>query len=580
MKKILTLVLTCVLAFSLAGCGGSKDSSTAGSGDLSGKISLDGSTSMEKFVTALGESFKEKNPNVTVEAQFTGSSAGISSVLNGKADIGDSSRALTDEEKSQGLEENIVAIDGIAVAVNKNNTVKNVTKEQLTKIYTGEITNWKELGGKDEKIVVIGREAASGTRGAFEELLEVKDKCQYAQELDNTGAVVAKCASIEGAIGYVSLDAVDKSINTLQLDGVDCTVKNIKAGKYALQRPFVMATKGKIEKQSKLVQALFDYIDSDEGQAIIKKVGLISANSIVGTNKSRQASEKAAALIVSVCAAFSIVAVVAITAYMIYSGTPALAKVGIGNILLKTEWVPSQGKFGILYIILTSIVGTLLAVLIAIPVGLFTAAALSEMVTGTPKKIMKAAIELLAGIPSVVYGLLGILIINPQMYKLEKFFYHTSHSHQFTGGANLIAAIIVLVIMILPTLINVSETALETVPNHLRLSSYALGATKIQTIFKVVIPAAKNGIMSAIVLGVGRAIGEAMAILLVAGNAVNLPAPFNSVRFLTTAIVSEMSYSSGVHRQVLFTIGLVLFIFIMIINIVLMKILKKGEENG
>ena len=303
-------------------------------------------------------------------------------------------------------------------------------------------------------------------------------------------------------------------------------------------------------------------------------------NSIVGTNKSRQASEKAAALIVSVCAAFSIVAVVAITAYMIYSGTPALAKVGIGNILFKTEWVPSQGKFGILYIILTSIVGTLLAVLIAIPVGLFTAAALSEMVTGTPKKIMKAAIELLAGIPSVVYGLLGILIINPQMYKLEKFFYHTSHSHQFTGGANLIAAIIVLVIMILPTLINVSETALETVPNHLRLSSYALAATKIQTIFKVVIPAAKNGIMSAIVLGVGRAIGEAMAILLVAGNAVNLPAPFNSVRFLTTAIVSEMSYSSGVHRQVLFTIGLVLFIFIMIINIILMKILKKGEENG
>lgn len=303
-------------------------------------------------------------------------------------------------------------------------------------------------------------------------------------------------------------------------------------------------------------------------------------NSIVGTNKSRQASEKAAALIVSVCAAFSIVAVVAITAYMIYSGTPALAKVGIGNILFKTEWVPSQGKFGILYIILTSIVGTLLAILIAIPVGLFTAAALSEMVTGTPKKIMKAAIELLAGIPSVVYGLLGILIINPQMYKLEKFFYHTSHSHQFTGGANLIAAIIVLVIMILPTLINVSETALEAVPNHLRLSSYALGSTKIQTIFKVVIPAAKNGIMSAIVLGVGRAIGEAMAILLVAGNAVNLPAPFNSVRFLTTAIVSEMSYSSGVHRQVLFTIGLVLFIFIMVINIVLMKILKKGEENG
>ena len=145
MKKILTLVLTCVLAFSLAGCGGSKDSSTAGSGDLSGKISLDGSTSMEKFVTALGESFKEKNPNVTVEDQFTGSSAGISSVLNGKADIGDSSRALTDEEKSQGLEENIVAIDGIAVVVNKNNDVDGLTSDQVKSIYTGSITKWSEV---------------------------------------------------------------------------------------------------------------------------------------------------------------------------------------------------------------------------------------------------------------------------------------------------------------------------------------------------------------------------------------------------------------------------------------------------
>ena len=155
MKKILTLVLTCVLAFSLAGCGGSKDSSTAGSGDLSGKISLDGSTSMEKFVTALGESFKEKNPNVTVESQFTGSSAGIASVLSGKADIGDSSRALTDEEKSQGLEENIVAIDGIAVAVNKNNTVKNVTKEQLTKIILVKSLTGKNLVVKTKRSLLL-----------------------------------------------------------------------------------------------------------------------------------------------------------------------------------------------------------------------------------------------------------------------------------------------------------------------------------------------------------------------------------------------------------------------------------------
>ena len=301
--------------------------------------------------------------------------------------------------------------------------------------------------------------------------------------------------------------------------------------------------------------------------------------SIVGSNKTTTREEKAAAYIFIACAALSIIAVVSMTAYMIISGTPAIFKVGLVDILFSTTWQPTAGKFGILYIILTSIIGTFFAVLIAVPIGLLTAVALSELVNERFKKVLKSAIEMLAGIPSVVYGLLGILLINPAMYALEKAIYAGNPHHQMTGGANLIAAILVLVIMILPTLINVSETALETVPQHLRLSSLALGATKIQTIFKVVIPAAKNGIFSAIVLGVGRAIGEAMAILLVAGNAVKAPWPFNSVRFLTTAIVSEMGYSQGLHRQVLFTIGLVLFVFIMIINIILTHILKKGEQD-
>ena len=194
-------------------------------------------------------------------------------------------------------------------------------------------------------------------------------------------------------------------------------------------------------------------------------------------------------------------------------------------------------------------------------------------------KIVKAAIELLAGIPSVVYGLLGILIVCPFMYKIEMWIFEGSTTHQFTGGANLISAIIVLAIMILPTLINITETALNTVPDDYRKSSLALGASQIQTIFKVVLPSAKSGIVSAIVLGVGRAIGEAMAILLVAGNSVNAPLPFNSVRFLTTGIVSEMGYAAGTHRQVLFTIGLVLFVFIMAINLILTFIIKKGDEN-
>ena len=301
--------------------------------------------------------------------------------------------------------------------------------------------------------------------------------------------------------------------------------------------------------------------------------------SIVSNHKTKSIVEKTAAIIFRGCAIMSIVAVVSITGYMLISGTPALFKEGFIDILFKTTWAPtaSDPQYGILLIILTSIVGVILAILIGVPIGLLTAIHLAEMANKHVRKILKSAIELLAGIPSVVYGLLGILIINPMMYRLELLIYKGDTSHQFTGGANLLSAIIVLAFMILPTLINISETALKSVPDDLRKSSLALGASQIQTIFKVVLPAAKNGIMSAIVLGVGRAIGEAMAILLVAGNAVTFPFPFHSVRFLTTAIVSEMGYASGVHREVLFTIGLVLFVFIMIINLVLTFILKKGD---
>ena len=301
--------------------------------------------------------------------------------------------------------------------------------------------------------------------------------------------------------------------------------------------------------------------------------------SIVANKKTKSTVEKAAAIIVTICAAVSILAVISITGYMIIVGSPALKDVGIKEILFSSVWSPETNHFGILYIILTSLIGTALAIIIGVPIGLLSAVCLAEMTEGKVRGFLKGAIELLAGIPSVVYGLLGILIINPLMYNLEKSVFSTTSSHQFTGGSNLLAASLVLAIMILPTLISISETALESVPDHYRKSSLALGASKIQTIFRVVIPAAKNGIFSAIVLGVGRAIGEAMAIMLVAGNSVNLPLPFSSVRFLTTAIVSEMSYASGVHREVLFTIGLVLFLFIMLINLLLTYILKKGDRH-
>lgn len=240
--------------------------------DLSGSISMSGSTSMEKLANAVAESFMEKYPNVTVTAEFTGSSAGIESVLAGSVDIGNSSRNLKDDEKSSGASENIVAIDGIAVVVD------HLTQEQLVSIYKGETKNWSELDGADQAIVVIGREAGSGTRGAFEELLKLEDACAYANELDSTGAVMAKVASTPGAIGYVSLDVVDDSVTAVKLDGVEPTEENIKAGDYALSRPFVMATNGEISAQKPEVQELFNYLASDEGRELIRSVGLITVD--------------------------------------------------------------------------------------------------------------------------------------------------------------------------------------------------------------------------------------------------------------------------------------------------------------
>ena len=244
--------------------------------DLSGSISMVGSTSMEKLANALSEAFMEEYPDVTVTAEFVGSGAGIEAVTNGTADIGNSSRNLKDEEKAAGVVENVVAIDGIAVCVDPANEVADLTKEQLTNIYNGTVTNWKEVGGADEPIIVIGREAGSGTRGAFEELVDLVDGCKYANELDSTGAVIAKVASTPGAIGYASLDALDDSVKALSLEGVEATAENIKAGNYFLSRPFVMATKGEISEQNDLVQAWFDFVLGDEGQQVASEVGLIT----------------------------------------------------------------------------------------------------------------------------------------------------------------------------------------------------------------------------------------------------------------------------------------------------------------
>ena len=245
--------------------------------DLSGSITMSGSTSKEKLANVAAEAFMVEYPGVIVSAEFIGSSAGVEAVIAGTVDIGNASRNLKDSEKQSGAVENIIAIDGIAVIVDKANTVTNLTKDQLIQIYKGEVNNWSQVGGADQPIVVVGRESGSGTRGAFEEILEIEDMAKYSNEINSTGGVMAKVASTEGAIGYVSLDVLDNSVIAVNLEGVEATPENIKAGDYLLSRPFVMATKGEISEQNDLVQIFFEYMKSDEGKALIESVGLISA---------------------------------------------------------------------------------------------------------------------------------------------------------------------------------------------------------------------------------------------------------------------------------------------------------------
>ncbi len=267
----------------------------------------------------------------------------------------------------------------------------------------------------------------------------------------------------------------------------------------------------------------------------------------------------------------TVASVLLISLYLIISGIPAIKEIGLRNFLFGKEWDAGQNKFGILPFILTSVYGTAGAILIGTPIGFFTAIYLSKMAGPKVKSIVSSAVSLLAGIPSVVYGLVGMLVLVPAVREL----------FDIPDGASLFSAVIVLSVMILPSIIKVSLTALEAVPKEYEEGSLALGATPVETYFKVSVPAAKSGIAAAVVLGVGRAIGEAMAVIMVSGNVANMPNIFESVRFLTTAVSSEMAYSTdgSLHRQALFSIALVLFLFIMLINATLNFFLKKNKEG-
>ena len=288
MKKIMALVLTAVMALALlAGCGGKTNDNTdnnggdtannGGSSAISGTVSTDGSTSMEKVIGALSESYMAANKDVTVNYNPTGSGAGITAVQEGTCDIGLSSRALKDEEKAAGLQETVLAYDGIAIIVHPDNPVSDLSIEQIAQLYTGEITNWKDVGGNDAEVVLIGREAASGTRDGFESITGTKEKCQYRQELTSTGDVITAVSQNPDAIGYASLASIKDSVKALNVDGVTPSEATVKDGSYKVQRPFVLVTvEGKA--LTPVAQAFFDYAASSDAAAIIAKAGAVAAN--------------------------------------------------------------------------------------------------------------------------------------------------------------------------------------------------------------------------------------------------------------------------------------------------------------
>lgn len=282
-------------------------------------------------------------------------------------------------------------------------------------------------------------------------------------------------------------------------------------------------------------------------------------------------SEKVMKVLLTLCGFTAVAFLIVITCFLVVSGLPAIKEIGLKEFLLGTSWksTASSPSYGILPFILTSLYGTLGAIIIGVPLGIMCSIFISKMAPDPVKKAVSTAVDLLSGIPSVVFGLLGMIIIVPTVRRV----------FSLPDGANLFSAIIVLAIMILPSVISVSSTAITAVPKEYEEASLALGATKTETVFKVTVPAAKSGIIAAVVLGIGRSIGEAMAVMMVAGNVANMPGLFKSVRFLTTAVASEMSYSSGLQRRALFSIALVLFVFILIINLILNFVVKRERND-
>ncbi len=542
-----------------------------------------GSDTMVNLALAWAETYQKIHPEVRISVTGGGSGTGISSLLNGTVDIANASRAIKPEEleeaRSQGFEpyEYVVAQDAIAVIVNLQNPINELTLEQISAIYRGEYTNWSELGGEDRPIVRLSRETNSGTHVYFLETVvrlgNSKDKSLFTPEtllLPSSEGIISEVRDNPNAIGYDGLGYVTDEVKTLAIapnpgeTPILPSVESVNDGTYPISRELFIYTHG---EPSTIIKAYLDWILSTEAQDIVLSLGFVpvKVNPMKPTQGVRKIkwSEWLITQFIRVAGYLSILYVSLIILFLLKEGLPALKNVSPAS-LFGEFWYPIEGHFSIWPLLFGSITVTIGAALIAIPLGVGTAVFISEIAPAWAKEILKPLVEILAGMPSVVLGFIGILVLSPFLREALNL---PTGLTAFTGA-------LLLGWSAIPTIVSVAEDALNTVPRGYREGARALGTTSWQTIWGVTVPAARSGIITAVMLGIGRVIGETMAVMMVTGNAPVLPHGLNAfflpIRTMTATIASEMGEvaQGSVHYQVLFLIGIILFLLSLVINIV------------
>lgn len=648
--------------------------------DLSGQLTIAGSASLKPLLDNLATAFSQNNPHLQIQVQPSDFGLGVVAVGDGAATIGSLTRELTAEEQANypNLRLTPLAVDGLAVVTSPDVKLSTLSQAQVQGIFTGQITNFKEVGGPDAAIVVITRETGSEARAIFERLALGQDQKIFDQafEVRSDEQFREGLAVIPGAIGYLPLSYLDDTVAAVPIDNVAPGLENIRNRTYPLTYNFYLATQ---KSPGLLARSFLNFIFSPAGQsiiagryepiarpvaildilqtllaalilamvgfvlarglwtlqnwartglifllalvliylislvvfplaaqifggnetislgAILRMVGLglvklvaysfIPAGLIFGLIKldeyfeetpgQRKFADQSIRYVLAASALSAIFIVFLIIVFTMLEAWPSIAQVGVGKMLIGTIWRPTDLEYGTLPMLVGSILSTVGAVILGVPLSLGTAILLAELAPRPVREVLHPAVELLAGIPSVVYGLFGMVVLAPVIRNVEL---------PYNTGFGILNASIILAIMILPTVATISEDAIRSVPRYYKEGALALGSTHWQTIWSVMLPAARSGIIAAIILGIGRALGETMALIMVIGNSIAMPAPldnnpltiiFSSARTLTGNIAVEINYASGVHKSSLFFTGVMLLAMILVVNMIARYLMKE-----